>query len=140
MPNIGRSVVHLRIIGDNLDPDEITRTLCCQPTAAHRRGDLIRISAGAPLRSAKQGRWDVTIESRPKSDGDLEPIIRELLGRVTDDTVVWQSLAARYEIHVFCGLFMEDCNESFGLSADLCEMLAARRIHIGFDIYGPWLQ
>ena len=37
---VSRTTASLRIGGDDLDPDEITALLRCEPTNSHRKGDI----------------------------------------------------------------------------------------------------
>ncbi len=42
MAHLYRTVASLRIGGDDLDPDEVSALLCCQPTAGYRKGQVVR--------------------------------------------------------------------------------------------------
>ena len=54
---------------------------------------------------------------------------------MTDDPVVWHNLASRFDVDIFCGLFLECFNRGFNVSPELMERLAGCRIRLEFDIY-----
>jgi hypothetical protein len=49
---------------------------------------------------------------------------------------VWAELAGRYQMDVFCGVFLDHLNEGFELSPATTSALGARQLTVGFDIYG----
>ncbi len=128
---IDRVVVTLRLNGESLDPDEVTRLLCCQPTFAIRKGDVF--PKGRYRRIAETGMWRLEGD-RPDSE-DLEVQVQYLLGRVTSDESVWEDLARRFSVDLFCGVFLEAWNRGFELSAPLLSELSRRKLMIGFDVY-----
>jgi hypothetical protein len=130
MSAINRTAASLRVFGDDLDPDEVTRLLGKQPDKAERRGD-IRSSGQA----ARRGRWSVSAERR--TPGDLDGQIAELLAGTTDDLAVWQRLASTSDVDVFCGLFLEQENEGILLSPQALQLLGERGIRLSLDIYAP---
>jgi hypothetical protein len=54
---------------------------------------------------------------------------------MTVDIGVWQGIAKRYHIDLFCGLFMADTNEGLTISSQSLAALGARGIEMGLDIY-----
>jgi len=77
------------------------------------------------------------IEASDKEPEDLDSQIGELLGKLTGDLSVWKSIAAKYEVDLFCGLFMDKGNEGMSLSPKSLAALGARGIELGLDVYGP---
>ncbi len=84
---------------------------------------------------AKIGSWVLSSEHRTPED--LDGQVAEILGKLTQDLDVWAQLARRFEIDVFCGLFMRESNEGMTLSAKTVLALGTRGIELGFDIYDP---
>lgn len=123
--------VCLRLFGDDLDPDEVSRALGCQPTRAIRRGEA---APGRYRRVASTGSW--LLEGSPADPPDVEKMIRGLLASVSSDQRVWRNLTGRCSADIFCGLFLKRENRGFELSAALSAELAARNLAVGFDIYG----
>lgn len=135
MACISKTAACLRVTGDDLDPDEITHKLGKEPTGAERKGDIIRGKKTGRERVARSGGWRLVASDR--EPGDLDGQIREILGALTDDVSVWNQLASRFKIDLFCGLFMESGNEGESLSPESLRLLAARSIQLDLDIYGP---
>ncbi len=128
---IDKITVSLRILGDDLDPDEISRLLAVSPTFSARRGDA-RETKRAILRQPV-GVWSFDIGK--SSEWVLEDLIRSLLDRIQVPVETWQLLRTRYQIEMFCGLFLNDWNRGTNLSAGILGRLAERGIALSLDIY-----
>lgn len=133
MANIGRTAVALRILGEDLDPDEISRLLGGAPSTALRKGDLRQSPSGDVVQ--RVGMWRLRCEDR--SPGDLDCQIQDILARLTDDLDVWRDIARRYRCDVFCGVFMEAGNEGATLDSTTLDLLSDRGLRLALDIYGP---
>jgi hypothetical protein len=119
-------------MGDDLDPDEITTLLGRSPSFAQLRGEKL-VSKHGTERIARRGMWRLCANDR--SPGDLDGQIHELLGQLTADLSVWMSLCEKYEMDLFCGLFMNGANEGLAISPTSLEQLGSRGIEMGLDIY-----
>ncbi len=135
MARLDRTVVSIRIFGDDLDPDQVTRLLGAAPTASARKGDAGSPSSSDRRAVARTGSWRLT--SAERSPGDLSGHLRELFSKTTDDLAIWRDLSRRYSCDVFCGLFMGQGHEGEELDAELMAMLGARGLRLALDIYGP---
>lgn len=125
---VDRSKVSLRILGDELDPEEITELLKVSPTECCKKGDVI---AGKYKR--RTGCW--SLESHLPDDIDVEDKVMHLLSQVTNDESTWKLLNSKYQIDLFCGLFLETDNRGIELSVETIRKLSSLGIKIGFDIY-----
>ena len=134
MAHLSRSRATLRIAGDDLDPDEISRQLACKPTTAQRKGEAIVGHNTGQTRIAPFGLWRV--EAAQREPEDIDGQISEILGQLSDDLEVWRTIGQRYKVDLFCGLFMKTGNEGLLLSPGSLYALGVRQIEIGFDIYG----
>ena|SRR6185312_3769094 len=122
--------VSLRIIGDDLDPDEVTRVLGVEPSAAIRKGE--RRPGG---RVQRTGVWRLSL---PHSrEWVLEDAITTLLAALPSDLAVWQALGGKYRLDVFCGLFLDQWNRGADLSPAVLRELAERGLALGLDVYDP---
>lgn len=130
MAGIAVTTASLRVFGDDLDPQEVTTLLGAEPTSAIRKGEPRR--SGAVARTSG---WVLRVADR--QPGDLEAQVIELLSRLTDDLDVWRRLSGRYDVSIFCGLFMDLGNEGLDFSPETLAALGVRGIAIGFDIYDP---
>ncbi len=129
-----RSVVSLRVIGDSIDPVEVTALLRAKPTYAYKRGSTRLTALGKEVANSS-GYWSLAAQEQVPED--LNSQITEILGKLTQDLQVWQSLSARYRIDLFCGLFMERSNEGLSLKPATLRLVAERGIEIGIDLYAP---
>lgn len=133
MGHIHHSLAGLRIIGDELDPSEITRLLGVNPTKAFRKGEIEHIRPDGTPRYARTGRW--RLDANRREPEDLEAQVFEILSRITDDLEVWRDLATRFKIDLFCGIFLDGSNDGLPLSHNALLALGQRGISIDLDIY-----
>lgn len=132
MAAIAKSTASLRIFGEDLDPNEVTALLCCEPSMQYRKGDFV--SQGRQ-HTRKYGAWVLKTEDRvPEA---LDDQLADIFAKLTQDLSIWKTLASRFDANVFCGLFMNESNEGFSLSSSTLGALAARGLEINFDIYDP---
>jgi hypothetical protein len=135
MAQLYQSVAALRISGDDLDPAEITKALGCEPSSAQRKGDVLVGRNTGIQRVARFGKWHLQASDREPED--LDGQIAELLLRLTPSVEVWKSIGARYQVDLFCGLFMQRTNEGLTLSPKSLAALGERGIELGLDVYSP---
>ena len=130
-----KSVVTLRVSGDTLVPAEITKLLGASPSAAETKGEEIIGARTGTRRVAKTGMWRLTVADREPEDMDAQ--IQELLGQLTPELPVWQDIAAKHKIDLFCGIFMGDTNDGVILAPQSLLALGKRHIELQLDIYAP---
>lgn len=133
MPSFERSRATLRIYGDLLVPDDITRILGGEPTGYQQKGDEILGRSTGQVRVARTGIWWVEAESR--EPGDLCGQIDEILGKLTKDPAHWEEICRNFSVDLFCGLFMGSGNDGISLSSKHLLALGERGIEITLDIY-----
>lgn len=124
--------VRLRVRGNPLDPDEITRLLGHPPTNARATGEPLPSG-----RIPRSGYWGVEAPGGMHDELDLR--IAGLLMMLTGNLPTWRDLAERYDIDLFCGLFMADPNEGLTLRPATMALMAERCLPLGLDIYSPYL-
>ncbi len=90
MSAISRANATLRVIGSDLNPEEISSLLGGLPTRANRKGDDLQKSPYAPVRPATAGLWAVEAQLATPSDVNLK--IVDLLNGLTDDLLVWKRI------------------------------------------------
>jgi hypothetical protein len=133
MSNIARSTATLRIFGDDLNREEITKMLGCEPAPERQHGYRIE-GRRRESKVVKTGTWQLQITDREPAHIDDQ--IDELLSLTSADLGVWRELASKYDIDLFCGLFMNETNEGIVISARSLLALGERGIDISFDVYG----
>jgi Domain of unknown function (DUF4279) len=135
MTQLWRSVAALRISGETLQPDEITRVLGAPPTLSRLKGDVQYRSKAGRETIAKVGLW--LLEATDREPEDVNGQVIEILGKLTDDLGVWKSLSQRFDIDLYCGWFMRESNEALEISLATLAALDARRIILRIEMYAP---
>ena len=133
MAHLQRSAATLRIGGDDLTPDEITALVGVSPTHAQIKGQQFVGKKTGKIRVAKSGMWRLCAKDREPDDMDGQ--IQEILSQMTSDLSIWQSIASRFQIDLFCGLFLKSGNEGMTLSPQSLSALGTRGIELDLDIY-----
>ena len=132
MAELNRAVASLRIVGDDLTPDEVTTLLGVRPSRSFARGDEVR-HRRTPPRIAGFGMW--SLDAPETEPADIDSQVSALLHPLTDDLDVWRELAVRFDVDVFCGWFMKYGNEGIAMSPRTLLALAERQIVLDLDIY-----
>jgi len=133
MPNLHHSCAALRIGGDWLKPDEISRTLGCRPTLSFVKGQTEPSRGKALVRET--GGWHLdAVEQQP---GNLDSHVAELFGRVNNDLSAWATLSGEYRIDLFCVYFVGEVDEAVQASAETLKVLGDRGVRLGLRIYSP---
>jgi ribosomal protein L19 len=130
---IHESKLSLRISGDLLLPARITKLLAGAPTFSHAKGEEIRGQNTGRIRIARSGMWLLSVDDR--SPENLDGQLRQLFDQLTDNLDVWRELSASYSADLFVGVFLRGSNEGLNITASVIQMIADRRLEIGFDIY-----
>ncbi len=134
MSVLHRSLATLRFSGDDLNPEEITKLLGCEPTRRQIKGELIESRHGLAPRIARYGAW--RLEATATEPADVDAQVAELMGKVSADMSVWHDLTERFHANLFCGWFMKVGNEGIDLSPATMAALGSRRLPLALDIYG----
>jgi len=134
MASISQTKATLRIIGDDLLPEDITDSLGGFPTSCQAKGQEI-IAKSGKVRVATTGLWRLT--ATDQLPGDLDAQVSEILDQLTDNLDAWQELSDNYRIDLYCGVFLGGSMEGLRLSAESLLKLGERNILLDMDIYGP---
>jgi hypothetical protein len=78
-----------------------------------------------------------SLKAPTQEPGNLDAQIAWIFSAMTGDLDVWQAIAKRYKVDMFCGLFMDRWNEGESVSAASLLALGLRGIELDLDIYGP---
>ena len=133
MSHLHHSFAALRIGGDSLKPDAISRVLGCSPTLGYVKGQIEPSKWKAVVR--KTGGWH--LDAAEQQPGNLDAHVAELFGRVNTDLTVWATLSREYEIDLFCVYFMSETDEGLEVSVETLKVLGDRGIKLGLSIYMP---
>ena len=130
--DIDRLEIALRVTGDDLDPDRVTRMLGVNPTVAARKGDDVDVD-GVPV-AQRTGIWSYALPASP--EWELGDAIDTLLERLPHDPALWESLAGWATVVVVCGLYIHDVDRVAALTPDTLARLAERRLALRLQIRG----
>lgn len=134
MASISQTKATLRIMGDDLLPEDITDSLGGFPTNCQVKGQEVVARSGR-VRVAKTGLW--RLSAADQAPGDLDLQVSEILDQLTDNLDAWQELFDNYRVDLFCGVFLGGNMEGLSLSPESLLKLGERKILLGMDIYGP---
>ena len=79
MAHISESQASLRIIGDLLNPEEITKLLGGSPTSAQKKGEVIIGRTTGKRREVRSGVWRLVASKR--SPENLDAQVEEILNQ-----------------------------------------------------------
>jgi hypothetical protein len=133
MAALHKSVATLRIGGDALKPDAVSKLLGCQPSFAFAKGD-IKPSKIRPI-VRKSGMW--ALEATKRQPDDLDAQITEIFSRLPADLAVWARLRQDFDMDIFCGFWMRESDEGMTVSVGTMKILSERGIRLGFCLYAP---
>jgi hypothetical protein len=134
MPALHKAGASLRVVGDDLDPHEISTLLGAQPSDAHRKGQSLPTHSGQ-ARFPRTGMW--RLDAPATEPEDLDRQVATVLGALTSDLNTWRAIASRYTVRLFCGWFMRVGNEGVDVAPETLLALGSRGIELSLDIYGP---
>lgn len=132
MAELARAVASLRVVGDDLLPDDVSALLGCAPTKAWAKGDTL--TSHGTSRTARFGMW--SLQAEETEPGDLDAQVTAILSRLTQDEAVWAELGSKYDLDLFCGWFMKYGNEGVTIAPDTMSALGTRGIPLDIDLYG----
>jgi hypothetical protein len=133
MPFLHHSFAALRITGDSLNPEAISRLLGCSPTLGHVKGQ-IEPGKGKPI-VRETGAWQ--LDAAGQQPGNLDAHVAELFRRVKNDLSAWATLSGEHKIDLWCVYFMGEPDEDVQASAETLKVLGDRGIKLGLRIYSP---
>jgi hypothetical protein len=133
MPHLHHSFAALRIGGDSLKPDAISRLLGCRPTLAYVKGQIEPSKGKAIVRET--GGWH--LDAAEQQPGDLDAHVVELFGRVNNDLSAWPALSGEYKIDLFCVYFVSEADGGVEVSAQTLKVLGERGVKLGLRTYAP---
>jgi Domain of unknown function (DUF4279) len=135
MAALNHAVATLRIVGENLDPDEVTTMLGHPPTKAHRKEEVAAAQKAGATLASRYSSW--RLEATATEPEDLAAQVEEIMEKLTEDMSIWHDLSTRYKVDLFCGWFMNQTNEGVDLPSKTLAALASRGIALAIDIYAP---
>ncbi|ANM14051.1 MULTISPECIES: DUF4279 domain-containing protein [unclassified Rhizobium] len=131
MADIYRTVASLSFVGDDLDPDEISRGLG-EPTKGARKGGIL-LTPGGTERVSHTGIW--LLQTEDAQPGNLDHQILALFSPLSENIDIWKDFAGRYRGRIFVGLFLSTSNEGLGISPQALSAIGVRGLELDLDVY-----
>ena len=135
MAQISKSAASLRIMGDELAPSDVTKILGCAPSFEQTKGQEIVNAKTGNKRLAISGMW--RLDTNRCEPENLDAQISKIFNQLTNDLTKWKSLNDRYDIDLFCGIFMKEEMEGMEVSPVTLKILGERGVTLGLEIYCP---
>lgn len=132
MAELHKTAAALRFGGDDLEPEEISRTLGAPPTMSVKKGGIRKTPNGREYVS-RTGIWLLSVPN--EAPGDLDKQVVALFSMLTDNLDAWKVLASRYKGDIFAGLFLSGSNEGSSLSSATLHAIGSRGLGLDLDIY-----
>jgi hypothetical protein len=132
MAEVQRTAASLRFHGDDLDPEDISRTLGASPTLGRKKGGIWYTPKGKEM-IARTGYW--SLSAAEETPADLDQQLTKLFSGLSDDVEAFRKLAARFKGNVFVGLFLSGFNEGLSLSPTILDAIGQRGLVLDLDIY-----
>jgi hypothetical protein len=124
--------ITLRVTGESLEPDRVTKLVGSPPTDSFRRGDPVSRRGKAAQTPRKYGSWQLSVEADDAEK--FSAVLRDLLARVPTHF----AQAARREqwaVDVFVGLFGVHDQSTLQIDVDVLRELSLRGWPLCFDMY-----
>jgi hypothetical protein len=129
--NIPRLRVSLRIRGDALDPDFLTQQLGVAPSFSAQKGD-VTIRRGRE-RLHDRGVWSYRAEV--PAGTELGDALMHLLAALPQDATLWEEITSSYSADLFCGMFLENDNQSTVVPPEVLGELGRRGLGLSLDLF-----
>ena len=123
--------VDFRVVGEDLDPEVISRKLNIAPDSLGRKGEFVGRNKSVPARS---GFWIISSKRDVESDV-LEEHFWFLLKRLERSSDFFRSLSENYMVDFFTFLYIDESNPDISLSREAISAVAKLGASIDFDIY-----
>ena len=123
----------LRVLGDDLNPEEITNLLGRQPTRAGRKGESILRPTGEVMRQRRVGAW--ILKETPDPDATVNEAILGLLATLPHVPAIWKSLTTRFKVDLLCHITVVGVNQGFELPPNVLQAVGELGVTLGVDIF-----
>jgi hypothetical protein len=134
-PNCAETFASLRLFGDGLVPDEVSRRLGLRPTDCAAKGSET-VAPSGKSRTAPTGRWILKSEAQVHST-DLARHIEWLLDHLDATGIVPLEIPGVSRADVLCFWLSATGHGGPEFSPELLGRLAKYRLALGLDIYFP---
>jgi hypothetical protein len=114
---------------NDINITEITSLVGCDPTEAHRKGDIY--NPGRKNIIAKIGLWKL---DAPK-ELDFVMQVKYLLNKTISNKNIWRDLSKIYDIQLRCAIFLHSWTEGFEWGNEIINEIAKRHWKFLLSLY-----
>jgi hypothetical protein len=125
--------ISLRVIGQGVVPEVVSRIAGRQPTHAFKFGDSVGKQGCAAAVKRAHGLWSYQLQEANVSEVQLQ--ISDLLRMVPRDFTAQVRQCAAEHVDLFIGVFGVEDQTSIELDADILREIGERGWSICFDMY-----
>ncbi|MEO6524998.1 MAG: DUF4279 domain-containing protein [Gemmatimonadaceae bacterium] len=129
--NIPRLRVALRIRGDALDPERLTQQLGVAPSFSARKGEVTVWRGRERLHPT--GVWTFRLEASPGTE--LGDAVAHVLAALPENAALWEEITSAFDADLFCGVFLEDDNQSTVIPPEVMSALGRRGLALSLDLF-----
>src|SRR5208283_493742 len=128
------SRVSLRVVGDELEPSEVTGLLNLEPDRCHRRGDLVTSRASA---KRKSGYWSIQSARHVSPKSDVGEHVAWLMQRVGEKSAELSMFRSKgWIVDIWVTVFAPEGYGGVTISSDLVRDIAGLAVDLNFSFYG----
>ncbi|MHB1421734.1 MAG: DUF4279 domain-containing protein [Gemmataceae bacterium] len=129
-----RIKLSFRVMGRELDPDEVSAVLRLQPAECHRRDDPHLGKGGRRYGTFREGLW--MMRSNAPLEANLEAHLTDILQHLSGrEAVLRQFRGNGLRTDLFVGVFGITHSCGFSLSPESARAIGELGLTIGFDLY-----
>ena len=136
-PNCARTYAAFRLVGEDLDPEAVSRALGLEPDVARAKGEEITAGRVGPARQQRTGIWSLSTENHLTSTS-LDSHLGHLLGRIEPSRSQLEALRRDDDIRADFLCYWRSATGHGGpeVSAETLGRIAALGASLGIDFYG----
>lgn len=116
----------LCLYAEDIDIQAISTSLGCEPTHAHRRGEVVKRRPPARI-----GLWSL---DAPK-DLYFPDKLAYLIKNTTSNHNTWDALASTHRIELRCAVFLHRWTDGFTIPSELLAEIGIRHWQFGISVY-----
>jgi len=121
--------ISLCIYSKDINPENLTKVIGCQPSNAKRKGEIDSRHPNRP--PAKIGIWCLdTPENLPFIDK-----LKYLLTKTTSELSVWETIHKSHTVSLRCVVYLHSWSEGFDISHELLSEIGNRKWEFGLAMY-----
>ena len=124
----------LCVVGDAVDPDEVSKVLGLVPSRTVRKGEPL-IPNNPRRRISDVGIWELSLDTATGGATEVAAAAEVLLDMAASTPSAWCSLPRGSVVYLDAAVSLTAMSGGIWLAPSLCRALSERNIEVRFDIY-----